>query len=272
MKLLPLSTLLLAGTSLLASAGLQAQEYQSISNAGYTKWDDSPSDEDAYSLGTKYYFKKKSTLGPLDEFEYINKTSNISANYLNLENSNDYHVAGELFMDQVLVGASYQYHDIEHGGSDDIYSLSLGYLISDDFLVKAEAYRKDSHTDYFYSASYNHQINDSDYFGFTFRTDEDFDARTLSSKYFKALGQDSYLTAGVSYRHNDDLGHSIAANAEYFFTSRTSIGGSYDDNDDYTVSAKHFFNTTYALEIGFKSNGREHVDYDIYTIDFSAQF
>jgi len=272
MKLLPFSTLLLAGTSLLASTGIQAEEYQSISTVGYTKFDDSPSDRDAYSLETKYYFDKKKTLGPLDEFKYINNISNISANYLNYEDSNDYRIAGEMFMDQILIGGSYQYHDIEHGGSDDIFSLSLGYLINDDFLIKAQAFRVDSETDYLYSAAYNHQINDSDYIGFTYTTDDDFDVQTLSSKYFKALGQDSYLTAQLSYTDYDSRSHSLIASMEYFFTGATSVGGSYDENDDYTVSAKHYFNKNYAVALGFQSNGRENVDYDIYTIDFTAQF
>lgn len=275
MKLLTASTLLLASTSLLSTTAAMAEEYQSISSVKYANFDSKFSDTDSFNVNSIYFLDKKSTLGPLDEFEYINKTSNVSGNYFNGEHLDSYKLAGELFIDNVLVGGSYQYTDFDQNhGEDDLYNLSLGYLFSDNILIKAVATRFDSNTRYFYSADYNHQINDSDYIGFTYSTDEDFDAQTLSTKYFTALGQGNYLTAGLSYTNNDDFDNDLSANVEYFFNSMTSVSGSYDDDDNYTLSTKHFFNKNYALSAGYSSNAssNDFEDYDQYTVDFTAQF
>ncbi|WDD98011.1 putative porin [Thalassomonas actiniarum] len=270
MKLLPIAALLLTGTSLLASTGVHAEDYQSFSSVSYSDLDTKYNDSDAFSLDTRYYFDKKSTLGPLDEFEYINKTSNVFGSFVDTDFNKTFTLGGEAFIDKLLVGATYHYSDFDHGGSDDTYSLSLGYLISDDFLVKVV--KDDNNDEYLFSASYNHQINDSDYIGFTYSTDDDTDVQTLSSKYFTDLGQGRYLTAEVSFSDIDDADNDLAGRVEYFFNSHTSMAASYNDDDDYSVGAKHYFNKNYALGASYQSNTDSDIDYDLYTIDFTAQF
>ncbi|WDE10786.1 putative porin [Thalassomonas haliotis] len=270
MKLLPIAALLLTGTSLLASTGVHAEDYQSFSSVSYSDLDNKHNDSDAFSLATRYYFDKKSTLGPLDEFEYINKTSNVFGSFVDTDTNKNFNLGGEAFIDKLLVGATYHYSDFDHGGNEDIYTLSLGYLVSDDFLIKAV--KHDNDDEYLFSASYNHQINDSDYIGFTYSTDDDVDVQTLASKYFTDLGQGRYLTAEVSFSDYDDADNDLAGRVEYFFNSHTSVAGSYNDDEDYSVSAKHFFNKNYALSASYQSNTEDHIDYDLYTIDFTAQF
>ena len=67
------------------SAKISAEEYQSFTNASYSKNDYSSADTTSFGINTSYFFDAKSTLGPLNQFKYINTISNISARYNHLE-------------------------------------------------------------------------------------------------------------------------------------------------------------------------------------------
>ncbi|PAJ75627.1 hypothetical protein CJF42_03790 [Pseudoalteromonas sp. NBT06-2] len=115
--------------------------------------------------------------------------------------------------------------------------------------------------------------------GFPYNTDDDFNHQMLSSKYFRALDGGQYLVAGLSYHHHDDdydydYDNDLSGNLAFYFNDKTSISTSYNDEDDYSIGAKHFFNQNYALSVGYQSNASDDTwsDYDIYSINFSAQF
>jgi len=272
MKSLTLSTLFLA-TSTLVSTSALATEYQSFTSFDYLNIDTPQVNQDVYSLSSIYFLDKKSSLGPLNEFEYINKTSNVFGQFSDMDNANTYSLGGEMFINKWLVGGSYNYID-HNNGSDDAYALTLGYLLSDNLLVKAEANKEGSDTFYQFSAAYNHQINDSDYIGFTYSTDDKFDSQTLSSKYFVAVGANQYLSLGASYTNNDGWDNNLAAVARFYFNNYTSISASYNDDDDYSISAKYFINKNYSVSAGYNSNAssNDNEDYDLYSLNFTAQF
>jgi len=267
MKLLTLSALIFASTSAMAT------DYNSFSSINYLKLNNDTVNSDTYGASSVYFLNKKTTLGPLNEFEYINKSSNIFGGFTDGDNANAYQLGGELFIDKWLVGGSYNYLDKDNG-NDDAYSLKLGYLINDNFLIKAQATRNNGDTLYNFSAAYNVQLNDQDYVGFTYNTDDKFDAQTVSSKYFAALGSNNYVTAGLSYTRNDNSSNNLIASMGYYFNPNTSVSVSYDDDDDYTISGKHFFNKNYALSVGYSSNAstNDNEDYDLYSVNFTAQF
>jgi len=258
---------------LLSASPIMAQEYQSFSSIGYTNVD-SKNSHDRTGVSTRYFFEKQHTLGPLDQFKYINTSTNVFGNYNHAGSSDNYGIGGSYFSDNFVVGGSYSYSDHKFGSSDH-YSARLGYLISEDLIVNAYANKSEGFdTDYHFSASYNHQLEGRDYIGFTYSSDDDFDHQTLSSKYFRALDGGQYLVAGLSYQHNDDYDNDLSGNLAFYFNDKTSISTSYNDDDDYSISAKHFFNQNYALSVGYQSNASNDAwsDYDIYSVNFSAQF
>jgi len=267
MKLLTLSALFFASTSTMAT------NYQSFSSINYLRLNSDTANYDTYGASTIYFLNKKASLGPLNEFEYINKTSNVFGSFADADNANAYQLGGDFYVNKWLVGGSYNYLD-KNNGNDDVYTLKLGYLISDNFLIKAQATRNNGDTLYDFTAAYNVQLNNQDYIGFTYNTDDKFNAQTISSKYFAAVGKNNYLTAGLSYTKNDNSRDNVMASAGYYFTASTSISVSYDNDDDYTISGKHYFNKNYALSVGYNSNASTNniEDYNLYRVNFTAQF
>jgi len=267
MKLLTLSALFIVSTSALAA------NYQSFNSINYLKVNTDTANSTSYGASSIFFLNKKTSLGPLNEFEYINKTSNVFASFADSDNANAYQLGGDFFVNKWLVGGSYNYLDTDNN-NDDLYTLKLGYLISDNFLVKAQATRNHGDTFYNFSAAYNVQLGGKDYIGFTYNTDENFDTQTISSKYFTALGQNNYLSAGLSYTRNDNSSNNLMASVGYYFNPNTSISAGYDNNDNYTISGKHFFNKNYALSVGYNSNASANDidDYDLYSVTFTAQF
>lgn len=254
---------------LLSSAiSVSAEEYTILSDISWSNVDVAGSSYDVLGLEGTYYFDKKESLGPYNEFEYINKVSNINANYRNIDTGDyySYGVAGELFTGNFLIGAGYS----DNKADADATSFSLGYLFSDDFLVRVDAVDTDgADTVYNVSAAYNHQINATDYIGFTLATDDNTDYVTLSSKYFTHLGDDRYLTANVSFTDFDG-DNTWSVGSSYYFTKATSVFATLAEDDLYEIGAQHFFNTNVALFASYTS--ADDADTDAYTIGLKAQF
>ncbi|MBD3652792.1 putative porin [Kangiella sp.] len=254
---------------LLSSAiSVSAEEYTVLSDISWSNVDEAGSSYDVLGLEGTYYFDKKESLGPYNEFEYINKVSNINANYRNIDTGDDYYygVAGELFTGNFLIGAGYS----DNKADADATSFSLGYLFSDDFLVRVDAVDTDgADTVYNVSAAYNHQINATDYIGFTLVTDDEADNISLSSKYFTHLGDDRYLTASVKLADKDG-DNTWAVGSSYYFTKATSVFASLAKDEVYEIGAQHFFNTNVALFASYTS--ADDADTDAYTIGLKAQF
>ena len=263
---------------LLVSAPIMAEEYQSITSSNYLHQDNS----EQYSIHSIYFFDKKSTLGALDQFEYINKTSNIFGSYnyndFNSLNFKNLSLGGEVFFDKVLIGGTYSYHDIDSeltyftGSSKNSGTLRLGYLLSDNFIVRATASRVEgSDTYYNFNASYNHQINENDYIGVTLNTNKDFDTKTISSKYFTKLDGDKYFTASLEYT-DTDFSDFWTIDTQYYFNKQTSVSVNYNKDDFYGLGVNYFINKNIAVNLGYVSNANSDIpDHKTYSLGFTFQ-
>ncbi|WP_223670744.1 putative porin [Kangiella shandongensis] len=262
--------LITAAVLLSSTVSVSAEEYQWFSDLELSNTDVNGQSIDSVSLSGTYFFDKKQALGPYNEFEYINKVSNVSAGYTNVETGEYYlaNVEGELFVNNVLLGLGFSDDKFDNNPTQ----FSLGYLFNDDFLVRVDATDpEEGDTVYEISAAYNHQINDTDYLGFTLSTDDDTDVVSLSSKYFTHLGGENYFTADFTYI-DTDLDNFWKLGGSYYFSKATSVFASVADNDLYEIGAKHFFNENVALYGSFTSQDEDGIDAETYTVGLSAQF
>ena len=251
--------------ALTASAALSAEEYQLFTELRASHFD--YSSDNIWSVNGTYFFDKKQTLGPLDQFEYINKVTNAGATFSRFDDENFWSVGGEYFADNNLVFSA---RFTENAGFHAT-SVGIGYLISKDFIVRAQAAKpEEGDTSYLFSASYNHQLQGNDYIGFTAQTDDEFDQYGISSKYFASLGDGRFLAVGVSLEENFDRS-TWAASADYYFSKMTSAGVYYDKADNYSLNAKHFFNQNWALQASFGSN-TDTSDAKVYSLVVNGQF
>ena len=319
MKLSKLSKLSGLAVMLLSNTVL-AQSYQSFSIISYShnsytsnmpEYDMyGKSDTDAVALYSKYFFEEQQALGPLNEFAYINTSSNIYAvvSNSNSEVSSTYRghdsnsdssdnsvaIGGQWITNNFIIGASYNYYkseskwtdsyfsdgrEISYDNSSSFYGAELGYLISDDLVISAHYNDGGDGDDYFsYSSSYNWQLTGTDYIGFSYNVDEDFDMHQLSSRYFFGLGEQSYLVLGGDYTFDnrdyiiDDDNWGI--NASYYYDAKTSVSVNYSDGDYYGVSVNYFINQNYSVQAGYNSvsNDSDEAESEGYYMSFSAQF
>jgi hypothetical protein len=253
--------------ALAASATVSAEEYQLFTGLEAYHQRYSGDSENLWSVNGTYFFDKKQTLGPLDQLEYINKVTNVNAAFSRFYDDNFWAVGGEYFADNNLVFSA---RFTENAGFHAT-SVGIGYLISKDFIVRAQAAKpEEGSTSYLFSASYNHQLQGNDYIGFTAQTDDEFDRYGISSKYFASLGADRFIALGASLKEEFDRS-SWAVDADYYFSKMTSVGVSYDKVDNYGLTAKHFFNRSWALEAGFGSNA-DSSGYKVYRLGVTGQF
>lgn len=314
MKLSKLSQLSKASaiTLLLLTNTALAESYQSFSALTYSqskittnepvldshsKWQ-----SDNITLFSQYYFDEQLALGPLNEFNYINTSSNVYAAIsnsntdsfssrsdgdFNWENSNNtVDVGGQWISHNFILGVGYSYTDYEntvatynYDNSDSYYSAELGYLISDDFVISAYYNDGGDGDDFFaYSASYALQLAGTDYIGFTYDVDEDFDIHQLSARYFFGIAEQSYMVLGGDYtidnRDNliDDDDWSV--NASYYYDQRTSVSAFYGEGDYYGLGASYFINHNYSVQAGYNSvaDDVDSFELDGYYLSVSAQF
>ena len=253
--------------ALAASAAVSAEEYQLFTGLTADHARANGDSETNWNLDATYFFDKKVTLGPLDQFEYINKVSNVSAGYSRIFDTNIWGVAGEYFAENGLVITA------AHGRASGNYvnQIGLGFLVSDNVIIRANAIKpEDTSTTYLFSASYNHQLQGNDYVGFTAYTDDEFDSYGISSKYFASLNEGRYIAVGIALADNDGSS-SWATEADYYFNQTTSVGLTYDKADSYSLNAKHFFNTNWALEARFASNADDST-LKTYSLGVTGQF
>lgn len=274
---------LLPLTLLSAAVSANADQLQSVTEFDYSRVKYGSIKADVFTLGSTYYFAPRETLGPLKELEYINKTSNVFGGYV----YEDYDlggyryllggyehgsrdtaiIGGEYFAGNVLVGASYENTD-----DADTFEASLGYLFAPNFLVRVDAEKTDGQsTDFYASAQYTHHLSGADYLGFTVRVDDDFDSRELSSKYFAEVGNGSYIALTADYANISGGDNFWAGAAEFYFNKFTSVGASYDKNDDYELSFNHFFNEQIAGKLAYSSNSDDS-RLKVWSLGIRAQF
>lgn len=315
MRLSILAAALAASSGFVISATHAEDSFQSFSFVNYQTQDVRNGDSDRFGLNSRYYFDARKTLGPLNEFDYINTISNLGVSYSyqksqysgtrvhadgtitdwhNEQKNHNVGVGGEWFVGSFLLGGgvSYTYNTFEHNyqamlsnGStvaedtgykgddkDTNFNVALGYLITENFLVKASF--NDARDLVTYSASYNLDLNDSDYIGFSYYTNEDFDVHTLTTKYFASISTSSYIVLGASYTYDDSGAGGDddfwSINSSYYFNKYSSVSASYGEDDDYSVGVNHYFSNNFALG-AFYSDEKDS-DNESWGVNFTAQF
>ena len=251
---------------LLSSAAHAADSYQSISNLSYADTDNN----DTISVDSTYYFSPKSTLGPYDQFEYINKQSNVFGGYADDDFGDVTAIGGEYFVEDFVVGASYQ--NADYNSNNESYTLSAGYFFNPDLLAKVRFVdQKDGDNVTFFSLAYNHMLNDTDYVGITVESDDDFDSRSVAAKYFVDLQQGNYLTVEGTFVSLDEADDQWNVETNYYFSKATSVFASYDKEDNYSFGAQHFINKNIGLKVGYGNNADDS-DNDAYFANMRFQF
>lgn len=219
-----------------------------------------------WQLGGNYYFAPKKTLGPLDQFEFINTVNNVFAHVVDTRGGNGWGVGGEYFIDNgISVSASHNQFDGDYENE-----LGLGYFVTNNLKVKVDVSKaENASTEYLFSAQYKYQLQGADYVGFNVYTDDEADNYGVSSKYFASLGGDRYLVAGITLAKEDESYWGLSGS--YYFNKMTSVGVNYDKEDNYAVTAKHFFNTNWAVEASYDGN-TDDSSYKSYNISLIGQF
>ncbi|TWX68715.1 putative porin [Colwellia demingiae] len=309
MKLSKLSKLS-ALVAMLLSNTVLAESYQSFTKLSYAHesyFAEAPDygfynkgDSDNFSLSSKYYFDERLALGPLNEFAYINTSSNVFASAVNRNrdgsslihgqdanfdsNATTYGIGGQWIVNSFIIGASYDYNeskgkwnDYNFDNDDSDVSLLIGYLFSDNFLISAGC-EEDFDDICGYTASYNWQLTGTDYIGFSYNAGDNFDINRLSSQYFFGVGEQSYLMIGGEYLH-DNRDYVFAddywsVNGSYYYDTRTSIAAYFAEDDAYGISANYFINQNYSVQAGYNSvvNKKNKNEYEGYYFTVTAQF
>lgn len=262
---------LLCASALSASSSVFANEYQTFAELNYLSLDVEGNGENengnGYSLSFNHFFDKKQSLGPLSEFDYINRESHAFAAYYDFEDDSAFAIGGNYFAGRFLIGATYEDND-----DYDSKSFSLGYLISRDFLVKVTATDPDfSDTSYNLSAQYNHQLDGNDYLGFTYSTDEEFDYQSISGTYFTRLEGERYLKLEAAY-YDSDFDDTWEIGASYYLNNMTSVSLGTSEESDYTLGARHFFNNNFSIQADYFTTEEFGVEVDLWQIGVTAQF
>jgi hypothetical protein len=260
----------LATVAVILSSTVSAQDYQTFGELTYAQSDIAGVSTDALSISAQYFFDNKTALGPYSEFEYINKVSNVFASYINVESGDFYstNMGGEAFVNNVLFGASLDYSK----GHDTANSVSFGYLFNDNLLVRVDRNAGDNMDAYYMvSAAYNHQLNDTDYIGVTFETDDEAETLSLSSRYFTHLGDDRYFAFNVAYQ-DFDVDNAWEVGANYYFNKATGISASFDSEDSMAIGLEHFFNPNIAVKVGYAQSEVGTEDADSFFLTVKGQF
>lgn len=250
---------------LLSSTAMAADNYQSVSNLSYKNSDNNR----ALAVDSIYYFSPKSTLGPYDQFEYINKQSNIFGGYADDDFGDVTAIGGEYFVNDFVVGAAYQNTDV--GTNNELYLFSAGYFINPDLLAKVTLVENKDGDDYaLFNLAYNYMLNSTDYVGVTLTADDEFDYRSVAAKYFIDLQQGNYLTFEGKYESIDAEDDQWNVETNYYFSKATSVFASYNKQDTYSFGAQHFINKNIGLKVGYENNG-EDSDNDAYFANMRFQ-
>ncbi|MDN3383801.1 MULTISPECIES: putative porin [Pseudoalteromonas] len=251
-----------------ATTAIAADTYQSISHVGYVDVDG----DDTVSVDSTYYFSPKATLGPYDQFEYINKQTNVYGAYSDNDLGDVTSIGGEYFVEDFVLGAQYNNLDSDFGSSTDVIELSAGYFFNPNLVLKATFVDvEDADNQFVFDLAYNHQLNSTDYIGFTVTADDEFDYRAVAAKYFVDLQQGNYLTVEGKFEDVDGGSSNWELASNYYFSKATSVFVTVNKNDDYTLGAQHFFNNNVGLKAGYGNNWDDS-DYDAYFANVSLQF
>ncbi|MBB1371774.1 putative porin [Pseudoalteromonas sp. SR45-4] len=251
-----------------ATTAMAADSYQSISNLGFKH--ETSSNNNTVAVDSIYYLSPKKTLGPYDQFEYINKQSNVYGSYADDDSSDVTSVGGEYFINNFVVGASYS--NLDTGSHNELYKLSGGFFFNPNLLAKVTLVEdKDGDNYALFDLAYNHMLNSTDYIGVTVTADDDFDYRAVAAKYFIDLQQGNFLTFEGKYESIDDKENQWVAETNYYFSKATSVFANYNKQDAYSFGAQHFINENVGIKVGYGNNADDSGN-DAYFANMRFQF
>ena len=260
-KILAIATL--SAVSSLASA----ESYQFLGGLGYEDTDLDGGDSSVISAEGKYYFSGQETVGPLDQFAYIDDTTNLRANIESTDAADEFVIGGSYYFDRFAVGLDYT-------DSEDSYSTRLhGDFFFMDNLKASLGYSMPEEGDDVVDLSlqYDHSINETDYIGFTVQyIDTDEATVNLSTKYLNAFENGQFLVLEANIVDTDDT--AFDASAKWYLNKNTGFVFGADDDDYMYIGATHFFSTNFAIDatIGQDKAGDE--SYNVYALEAVLQF
>ena len=247
---------------LLSSTAAAADSYNSISNLSYKDSDNN----DTVAVDSIYYLSPKKTLGPYDQFEYINKQTNVYGSYADDDFGDVTNIGGEYFINE------YETLDPDSGSNGELYKLTGGYFFNPDLLAKVTLVENKDGDDFaLFDLAYNHMLNSTDYVGVTLTSDDDFDYRAVAAKYFIDLQQGNFLTFEGKYESIEDAENQWVAETNYYFSKATSVFANYNKQDTYSFGAQHFINKNIGLKVGYENNADDS-DNDAYFANMRFQF
>jgi len=236
-----------------------AAEYQTFASLAYV--DGKNSGYDGFMLDVKHYFAPQITSGVMDEFGYLDTDSKIYGGLNNFGSDELVSVGGEYFYNEnIFVRGAYSRY-----GDFDSNSVGMGYLLNSNLKMAITRYDSDGVDEvYQASAEYVHQLAGYDYLGFSVSTDTDFDAQTLSARYFTALNDQQHLAIDAAVHHND-YDDVFTIHANYYFNPAMSLGAGLADSE-WMVNAKYFIDTNIALFASYVD------DQEQFTLGISGQY
>ncbi|WP_421134095.1 putative porin [Alteromonas sp. A079] len=256
-----------------------AEEYQTFiaasilsSKSSLTQDGQTTSDtNNLWSVNGTYFLDPRTSLGPLNEFDYIIQQSSVSAGLLGDGGNRQYVIGGEYIAnDWVVFGDAVYMSDSD----TEILTVGFGYFLTKDIKLSISNTSNDgisgladSDESFFkFTADYVLQLGDKDYVGFTYNTDEDLNVQQLRTKYFGSLSNGRYVVLNADLSIFDDdvfSDDTLSLGGAYYFNQFTSVGAGINvigDTDSYSIFAKHFFNTRSSLQVSYSSSERTNVD------------
>ena len=256
--LLPISLLALSCSATVSAQ--QSETRQWFNSIEYNTLENTDLDYDSTQLSSHYYFAPQQNTGVWDDYGYLDTDSNIALHYYESNGHDNFSFNGEGFYGNWFVSA-----ELSDLSNLDNYSVGAGYLFNDSLKASVRMQEFEYGDEIFwFKAQYNHQLNDTDYIGFTIETDDDLDNWNTSSRYFNHLGNDRYFSLDVDYQ---DSTNALSAMANYYFNRNVAIGAGATDSD-LQLEAKYFINSQYY----FTANFTDYDSGDLYTVKFVAQF
>jgi hypothetical protein len=271
----------------LFSQQAQAEDYQTFIGASvlsnkssFTQNGQTTSDtREAWSINGTYYLDARPSLGPLNEFDYINQQSFVRAGLLGAGGNRQYSVGGEyLFNDWVVFGDSFYDSDSD----TEFLTAGFGYFLTRDFKLSISNTSADGisglidsdESVFNFAADYVYQLDGKDYVGFSYNTDEDLFVQQFRTKYFGSLSGGKFIVLNANLSVFDDdffSDETLDLGGAYYFNQYTSVGADFNvvgDTDSFSIFAKHFFNTRSSLQLSYSNNERRDVDSGVNQFSF----
>lgn len=223
-----------------ASGVVQAQDYNVELGVSYIDIDlEGIVDDSALGLDATFYFDSVNTTGrPLAEAAFLGRNNNVFASYLTYDDLDldVFTLGGEFWLEDIYLAAAYESESGDSLDNEDSYTLSVGYMINDGFLVGINYEDGDKRDDATIAlgAKYVGQVGDN-------FINLEGDVAVTDGDTVISLAGDYFFThefgAGLRVIESDVSGEKTAfgVGARYFFTPAFSFEAEYLTQDDDSV-------------------------------------